>query len=93
MVKNLPTNAGDRGSISDLGRFHMPQSSYAHAPQLLSLCSGAGDLQLLSPHASLTKAHMPCLCSTRKAITMRSLHIATREQPPLSATGEKPTQQ
>ena len=26
-VKNLPANAGDRGSISDLGRFHMPQSS------------------------------------------------------------------
>ena len=26
-VKNLPANAGDRGSISDLGRLHMPQSS------------------------------------------------------------------
>ena len=23
-VKNLPVNAGDRGSIPDLGRFHMP---------------------------------------------------------------------
>ena len=24
MVKNLPANAGDMGSIPDLGRFHMP---------------------------------------------------------------------
>ena len=26
-VKNLPANAGDRGLISDAGRFHMPQST------------------------------------------------------------------
>ena len=25
--KNQPTNAGDRGSIPSLGRFHMPQSN------------------------------------------------------------------
>ena len=34
MVKNLPANAGDRDSISGLGRFHMPGSNYTHAPQL-----------------------------------------------------------
>ena len=27
VVKNLPANAGDMGSIPDLGRFHMPQSN------------------------------------------------------------------
>ena len=36
MVKSLPANAGDRGLIPDLGRFHTPQSSEAHATQLLS---------------------------------------------------------
>ena len=29
--KNLPANAGDRGSIPDPGRFHMPQGNSAHA--------------------------------------------------------------
>ena len=27
MVKNLPANAGDMGSVPDLGRFHMPHSN------------------------------------------------------------------
>ena len=27
VVKNLPTNSGDSGSISDPGRFHMPQGN------------------------------------------------------------------
>ena len=27
MVKNLPANAGDTGSIPDLGRFHVPQGN------------------------------------------------------------------
>ena len=31
MVKNLPANASDMGSISDPGRFHTPQSNYAHS--------------------------------------------------------------
>ena len=46
VVKNLPADAGDRGSIPGLGRPHVPQSSYSHAPQLLSPCSRAQDLQL-----------------------------------------------
>ena len=27
VVKNQPANAGDTGSVPDLGRFHMPQST------------------------------------------------------------------
>ena len=27
VVKNLPANAGDMGSIPGLGRFHMPRSN------------------------------------------------------------------
>ena len=37
VIKNLPAHAGDTGLIHDLGRFHMPGGSSAHAPQLLSL--------------------------------------------------------
>ena len=37
MVENLPANAGHTGSSSGLGRSHMPQSNWAHEPQLLSL--------------------------------------------------------
>ena len=36
VVKNPPANAGDTGSSSGPGRFHMPQSNWAHVPQLLS---------------------------------------------------------
>ena len=38
MVENLPANAGDTGSSPGLGRSHMPRSSWAREPQLLSLC-------------------------------------------------------
>ena len=37
MVENLPAKAGDTGSSPGLGRSHMPQSNWAHEPQLLSL--------------------------------------------------------
>ena len=41
VAKNLPANAGDQGSIPDLGRSHMPWSNRVCTPQLLSLCSKA----------------------------------------------------
>ena len=37
VVENLPANAGDTGSGPDLGRSHMPRSSWAREPRLLSL--------------------------------------------------------
>ena len=37
VVENLPANAGDTGSSPGLGRSHMPRSSWACEPQLLSL--------------------------------------------------------
>ena len=37
MVESLPANAGDMGSSPGLGRSHMPRSSWAREPQLLSL--------------------------------------------------------
>ena len=41
VVKNLPANAGDMGSIPGPGRSHMPQSNEVHAPPLLRLHSRA----------------------------------------------------
>ena len=37
VVENLPASAGDTGSSPGLGRSHMPRSSWAREPQLLSL--------------------------------------------------------
>ena len=55
VVGNLPASAGDMGLSPGPGRSHMPQSSWARVPQLLSLPSGAREPQLLSPHATTTK--------------------------------------
>ena len=35
MVKHLPVNGGDMGSIPGLGRSHMLYNNKAHVPQLL----------------------------------------------------------
>ena len=59
VVENLPANAGDTGSSPGPGRSHMPRSNKAHAPQLRSLRSRAHKLQLLSPRAATTEAHVP----------------------------------
>ena len=59
VVKNLPANAGDTGSIPGPGRSHMPWSNEARAPQLLSLCSRVHEPQLLSPCVTTTEAHAP----------------------------------
>ena len=46
VVKKPPVDAGDTGSIPGPGASHLPWSNKAHAPQLLSLCSRAWELQL-----------------------------------------------
>ena len=56
VVKDLADTAGDMGSIPGLGRSHMPQSNEARAPQPLSLCSRARDLQLLNLYPSTREA-------------------------------------
>ena len=51
VVKSPPASAGDMGSIPDPGRSHVLQSSWAWAPQLLSLFSRAHAPQLeIGPH-------------------------------------------
>ena len=48
VVERPPADAGDTGSSPGLGGSHMPQSDWAHEPQLLnlricSLCSATGE--------------------------------------------------
>ena len=90
MVTNLPTNAGDMGSIPGLGRSWMLQSNEACAPQLLNVCSRAQEPQLLSPCAAATEACTPQSLSptARAATAVRSLHATTREEPLLTVTRE-----
>ena len=59
VVKNLPVNAGDTGSIPDLGRSHVLQSNKVRVPQLLSLSSRPQEPQLLSPCVATTEARAP----------------------------------
>ena len=70
MVKHLPANAGDTGSIPGPGRSHMPRSNWAPAPQLLSLRSRAREPQPLTVEVSeaqlLKPARLePMLCNKR----------------------------
>ena len=76
VVKNLPANAQDMGSNPALGRFQMPQGSYANGPQLLSLRSSAQVLQLLKPVRST--AHT---LQQKKPLQIRSLCMETRVTP------------
>ena len=73
VVKNPPANAGDTGSIPGPGGSHMPWSSSAPVPQLLS------------PRAAAVEALMPkSLCSAAgEASSMKSPHATTRVAPTL----------
>ena len=60
VLKDPSANAGDTGLIPGPGGSHMLGGSHSHAPQLLSLCSGARELELLKPR------HLePVLCNKR----------------------------
>ena len=91
VVKNLPANAGDMGSIPRLGRSHMLQSNKAHAPQLLSLRSRAHKPQLLSPSATTTEACMPRARALQQEKPSQEKHVHhNKEQPPLATMRESP---
>ena len=56
VVGNPPADAGDTGSSPGPGGSHTPRSSWARAPQLLSLHSGAREPQPLSLRAAAAGA-------------------------------------
>ena len=50
--RSLPDNAYNMGSIPGPRRFHKPQNTQVHVPQLLSLPSRANEPQLAKPARS-----------------------------------------
>jgi len=59
VVTNLPANAGDMGLITDPTNTTCCGATKPCVTQLLSLCSIAWELQLLSPRAATTEARTP----------------------------------
>ena len=56
VMKNPPACAGDMGSTPGPERSHMPWRREALETQLLSLCAGARELQLMKPEHSRARA-------------------------------------
>ena len=63
MVENPPANAEDTGSSPGLGGSHMPRSSWAREPQLLSLrvwslCPSRGGAAIVKgPRTAMKSGH------------------------------------
>ena len=60
VVKDLPTNAGDKGSIPSPGRSHMLWSNQAHVPQRL---------KPVCPRAYALQQEKPLLAATRESLS------------------------
>ena len=92
VVKSLPAKAGDLGLIPGLGRSHMPQSSWAHAPKT-TVCSGARERQPLHPRVQLlnsTHPHPAAWASCRERSRWWEAHAPQLERsPPHSLQLEK----
>ena len=75
VVESLPANAGGTGSSPGLGGSHMPRSSWAREPQLLSLrvwslCSAAGEAAMVRGPRTAMKSG-PRLPKLEKALEQR----------------------
>ena len=75
VVESLPANAGDTGSSPGLGGSHMPRSSWAREPQLLSLrvwslCSTTREAAIMrGPRTTLKSG--PRLPQLEEALTQK----------------------
>ena len=67
MVKNLPCDAGDTGSVPGPGRSHMPRSNEASMPQLLCPHSRACALKREKPHTT-TREWTPLTTTREKSM-------------------------
>ena len=75
VVENLPANAGDTGSSPGLGGSHMPWSSWAREPQLLSLrvwslCSATREAAIVRGPRTAMKSG-PRLLQLEKALAQK----------------------
>ena len=84
MVKNPPANAGDTGLSPGPEGSHVPRSSWACAPQLLSLRSRAREPQLLKP------VGLEPVLRNKRSHRNEKPADRNKEQPPLDATRESP---
>jgi len=82
VVKNPPANAEVMALIPGLGKSHMQQSNQTHAPQLLSPCSRAHELQLLKPN------HLNPVLLNKKSHQNEKSTPVNEEYPLPSATRE-----
>ena len=81
LVKNLPPNGGDIGSIPSPGKPHMHRTATACVPQLLSQCSRDCKLQLLKP-----ACREPVHCNKRSPqITERAALLPGARESPCTA--------
>ena len=75
VVGSLPANAGDTGSSPGLGGSHVPRSSWAREPQLLSLriwslCSAMGEAAMVrGPRTAMRSG--PRLPQLEKALAQK----------------------
>ena len=75
VVESLPANAGDTGSSCGLGGSHMPRSSWAREPQLLSLrvwslCSATREAATVRGPCTAMKSG-PCLPQLERALAQK----------------------
>lgn len=81
-VNNLPSKAGERGSIPGSGKPHLPGSNQACTPQLLRPCSRACEPWLLSWCAATTEICVPwsLWSATGEATAMTNPHTAMKSR-------------
>ena len=81
VVENLPAKAGDTGASPGLGRSHVPRSSWAREPQLLSLrvwspCSATGEAAIVRGPRTAVKSG-PRLPQLEKALAQKQIGRAS----------------
>ena len=78
-IKNPPANTGDTGLTPSLGRFHVPWSNQAHAPQLLSLSAAITEAKHLDPVLRKKRSHHK-----------KKPEPCNKEKLPLTSTRDRP---
>ena len=91
MVKNLPANARDMGSIPGLGGSHMPRSNWAREPQLLSLslwslCSAIREAAILRGLSTAMKSGPPLTATGESPSIQTKTNIAINQSINLKTT-------
>ena len=96
VVGSLPANAGDTGSSPGLGGSHMPRSSWAREPQLLSLrvwslCPAKGGAAIVKgPRTAIVRGPRTAMKSGPRAAMKGGPRLPQLEKA-LARTGD-PTQ-